>query len=153
MGQHIAFPLHEMSRLVIGGRFFERIEGIWLFVWVFGTACHLAALLHAAAVAFAQAFALPSHRTAVPPLVAMALTIAFFPPDETIAWHAAGALPALAIGFGLPLGLAVVAWRGARCGALEPATPLCRVSCHAGVAIRSSWSGRRSIAMISYRVS
>jgi spore germination protein KB len=118
MGQHITFPLHEVSRLIIGGRFFERLEGVWLFIWVFGTACHLAALLHAAAVAFAQAFDLPSHRTAVPPLVSMALTIAFFPPDqgEAIAWHATGAAAVMAIGFGLPLGLAAVAALRGRLG-------------------------------------
>lgn len=82
LGYSITFPLHELARLVVGGRFFERIEGLWVLVWVFATACHLGALLHAAARAFANAFDIPSYRPAVLPLVFVAMAAAFFPHDQ-----------------------------------------------------------------------
>lgn len=118
MAHSITFPLHEMSRLVLGGRFFERIEGVWVYIWVFGTACHLAALIHAAALAYADAFGMTSHRTAVFPLVMMSILVAFFPHDQSqaIFWHSMGAPAGLAIGFGLPLLLAGVAALRGRLG-------------------------------------
>lgn len=115
MGFSITFPLHAMSRLVLGGRFFDRIEGDWMFFWVYGTACHLAALLYAAAAAYAGAFGMPNHRAAVLPLIAMAIAIALFPPDQAraVAWHAAATPFGLGIGFAMPLFLALLAaWRG-----------------------------------------
>lgn len=110
MGQTIAFPLHALTRLVIGGRFFERIEALWLFFWVYATACHLGALLHTASAMYAEAVSFPSHRTAVIPLLLVAGTIALFPPDigRAIAWHVKLAPLSGGIAFGLPLLLVVV---------------------------------------------
>jgi predicted membrane-bound spermidine synthase len=111
LGFEIPFPLHEMSRLVVGGRFFQRIEGIWLYLWVMTTGCFLAALLHVAAKAFSEAFGLPQTRLAVLPMVSAALTIAFFPPDQgrTLTWHGLGTPWGGVITFGLPGVLALVA--------------------------------------------
>lgn len=114
LSDSITFPLHELSRLVLGGRFFERVEGVWTLVWVFATAGHLAVLLHAAAVAIGQAFGMPDHRHAVLPLVTMTLTVSLMPPDQTraITWLYAAAPARLAVAFGLPLALALLAaWR------------------------------------------
>jgi spore germination protein KB len=118
MGRGITFPMHEMSRLVLGGRFFERIEGLWVYVWVFGTACHLAALIHTAALAYAKSFGMHSHRTAVFPLVMMTIVVAFFPPDQhqAIVWHSMGAPVGLAVAFVLPLVLVGVAALRGRLG-------------------------------------
>lgn len=107
-GRQIPFPLHEMSRLIMGGRFFQRVEGLWVVVWVFGTGCHLAALTHAAAIAMRDGFGMASHRTAVIPLVTLGFTVSLFPSDQAqaIAWHALAAPSALLICFALPLLLA-----------------------------------------------
>lgn len=111
LGYTITFPLHELSRLLVGGRFFERIEGIWVVIWVFATAGHLAALLHAAAAAYAEAFSMPTHQTAVLPLVAMAMVVAFFPRDQgqSVAWSQEAFPLYLVIGLGLPVALALLA--------------------------------------------
>lgn len=114
LANSITFPLHELSRLVLGGRFFERIEGVWTLVWVFATAAHLSILVHAAAVAMAEGFGMPDSRVAVPPLVTMMLAVALLPPDQTraIRWHYAIEPARLAVAFGLPLALALLAaWR------------------------------------------
>lgn len=105
LGESVAFPIHALTRLVLGGRFLERIESLWLFFWVYATACHLGAVLHTAAAMYAEAVGFPSHRTAVLPLILLAGTIALFPPDisQTIGWHTGAAPLAATIGFGLPL--------------------------------------------------
>lgn len=105
LGATITFPLHHMARLVLGGRFFERTEGIWTLVWVFGLAYHLAALWHTAASAYAAAFALPSHRAAVVATATVAVIISLFPQDQpaVFLWHEAAAPYATAVTLGLPL--------------------------------------------------
>lgn len=110
LGYSVTYPLHALARLVVGGRFFERIEGIWIVVWVFATAIHLAALLHAGAAAYAGAFGMPTYRTAVLPLVTMAVVVSLFPRDQgqSIAW-AQRAFPFyVGVGLGLPVGLALL---------------------------------------------
>jgi spore germination protein KB len=110
----VTFPLHELSRLVIGGRFFERVEAVWVLFWFLGTACHVSAVLFTAAKAYADAFRMRTHRTAVLPLVALTLVISMFPRDvgESISWHEQEIPFAIGIGFGLPMVLALLAtWR------------------------------------------
>lgn len=111
VGVDITFPLHQAARLVMGGRFFERLEGLWLLVWVLGTIALLGALLYASALAFAQAWGLPRHRTAVPPLAAVCLTIAFFPPDQasTVLWHEGASVWITTVTLLVPAALAGVA--------------------------------------------
>lgn len=111
LGDSVAFPLHSMARLVMGGRFLERLDGIWMCVWAFGTAIHLSALLHVAAVAFAGAFGIPSHRLAILPVGVLTLSIAYFPPDlgRVLSEHAASAPLDAAVSFGLPLAVALLA--------------------------------------------
>lgn len=110
-GVAVTFPLHLAARILLGGRFFERLEGLWLFVWVSVTVILSAALLYASAAALQQAFRLQTHRAAVLPLAAVTLTLAFFPENQadTVRLHegAAGLLAALTLG--LPALLAVIA--------------------------------------------
>jgi hypothetical protein len=114
LSNSISFPLHEMARLILGGRFFQRVEGIWVLIWVFATVLHGALLLHVAAAAIGEAFDMGTHRTVILPLVAMLLTVAYIPKDQgqTITSHAAGLPLGLVAGFGWPLLLALLAaWR------------------------------------------
>lgn len=89
LGRETIFPLHAAARLIIGGRFFERVEGVWVFLWVMGTIILVGALLHATAAGVSQAFGIPRAQTLVWPIGAMLLTFAFLPPDQAtaIAWH------------------------------------------------------------------
>lgn len=111
MGRNIPYPLHEAARLVVGGRFFERIEGVWLLVWVLATMLYLGVLMYAAALMFTRAFGIPKTTTAVLPLATVFLTMAFFSPDQstTIAWHKMAAPATFLLTLVLPLLLAVVA--------------------------------------------
>lgn len=89
IGVNIPFPLHTAARMVMGGRFFERLEGIWVFVWAAVTIVMLGALLHGVSVLYTKAFRLPWRQAAVLPFAAIVLTVAFFPTDQaqTIEWH------------------------------------------------------------------
>ncbi|HWI62358.1 MAG TPA: GerAB/ArcD/ProY family transporter [Symbiobacteriaceae bacterium] len=116
-GRSNLFPLHQLTRLVTGGRFFERIESVWVFLWTFGTAMHVGLLLHLSARAFAQSFRMPSFRPALVPLSVLLLTVALFPHDvaESITMDMSKAPAGLAIIFIWPLLLAgVAAWRRRR---------------------------------------
>lgn len=112
LGHSIAFPLYYLTRLVAGGRFFGRLDGVWMCIWVFGTAGYLAAWLYTGAAAYARAFRIPTHRTLVLPLGALITTVALFPPDQgrTLAWHSMVAPYAGAVAFGIPLILTLLAW-------------------------------------------
>lgn len=116
LGFTIPYPLHEMARHVMGGRFFERIEGIWLYVWVIATACHLSALVQVAAAAYAEAFGMPTPRPAVLPLVILAQTISLYPSDQRLAinWDLAALPVVLVLGAGIPLVLSLLAARSGR---------------------------------------
>jgi hypothetical protein len=108
MGRSVTFPLHLLARLVSGGRFFERLEGIWIMFWFFATACHLAVLLHIAALSLRDAIGTPV-KVGLLPLAVMIATTALFPPDQgrVLAWHAAAMPYALGVGYVLPLVLAL----------------------------------------------
>ncbi|HYG56570.1 MAG TPA: GerAB/ArcD/ProY family transporter [Symbiobacteriaceae bacterium] len=111
---HITYPLHAAARIILGGRFFERMEGLWLFVWVSSTAALIGALLHAGARALSQAFGMRRHTVAVLPLAAVVLTIAFFSDNQadTIMVHQAAAPAVTAVALVLPAAVAAVAaWR------------------------------------------
>lgn len=110
IGDTVPFPVHALSRLVLGGRFFERIESVWLGIWVFGGALHLSALVQASALAYNLAFGARSHRSAILPILVLVGTVGLFPPDQesAIRWHV-GLMPfASAIALGFPLLLALL---------------------------------------------
>ncbi|MGE5675001.1 MAG: GerAB/ArcD/ProY family transporter [Mycobacterium leprae] len=75
-GFSVPFPLFELSRLVQGGRFFERMDALWVVFWAFGAACQSAIGIQAAAKLFQWAFRLPEHRSIVPPLAMATVAIA-----------------------------------------------------------------------------
>lgn len=111
-GLDVQFPLFEMSRLVQGGRYFERIDALWLIFWTFGAAGRLTESLMATALLFKNAFHLPNHRGAVLPLTMAVLAVGLFPSNQVGAVEAEiyglrrwGFLVAL----GLPLLIALLA--------------------------------------------
>lgn len=81
-GLNVPFPLFEMSRLVQGGRFLERVDSIWIVTWAFGTALRTALALMACSWLLKGAFRLPDHRGAVLPLAVSTLSVALFPTNQ-----------------------------------------------------------------------
>ncbi len=81
-GFSMPFPLLEMTRLVQGGRFLERMDTIWIGLWTFGMAGVTAGGLMGTAVLLRDAFRLPDHRGAVLPLAVATLAVALFPANQ-----------------------------------------------------------------------
>ena len=84
-GLSFPFPLLEMTRLIHGGRFFERVDLIWVLLWVVGSAGLAAGSIQAAALMLKDAFRLPTHRGAVLPLAVATLASALFPSNQAAA--------------------------------------------------------------------
>lgn len=81
-GLNVPFPLFEMTRLVQGGRFLERLDAVWLIFWVLGTCIQTALALMATSMLIKDAFRLPDHRGAVMPLATSMLAVALFPSNQ-----------------------------------------------------------------------
>jgi spore germination protein KB len=64
LGLALPYPLFEMTRNVIGGRFLERIDALWIVVWGFGSAGRLGSMLMAASLLFQEPSGSPA--TALP---------------------------------------------------------------------------------------
>lgn len=117
----ITFPLHHAARIILGGRFFERLEGVWLFLWVCATVALLGGLVHGAAAAVAGAFRIPRHTSALPSLAVVVLAISLFPANQadTVFTHQRLAPLAAGLALGVPgavAALALVRGRRARAG-------------------------------------
>lgn len=78
----VPFPFFEMTRLVQGGRFLERVDAFWIYLWTMGTTGQVTAALQTTAFLFRDAFRLPDHRGAVLPLAVSVLAIALFPSNQ-----------------------------------------------------------------------
>ena len=111
VGLNTTFPMHQAARLVIGGRFFEHIEGIWLFVWVACTIAYMGALLHGSGRLFCRAFRIPKFQTAVPLLTVVVLTLAYFPRNQAqaVMLSEAIAVPLILIALVVPAAFAAIA--------------------------------------------
>jgi len=82
---HIPFPLFELTRLIQGGRFLERTDGLWVLFLTFGSALLLAIALQVSALLLQQAFRMPTHRDAIVPLAMAMLAGALFPSNQAAA--------------------------------------------------------------------
>jgi len=82
------FPLYSGARLVFIGRFVQRIDAIFVFVWIITALIKLAATMYASAAVLARALKLPVFRPLVFPLgilvFAISFTIPSFPDAVTI---------------------------------------------------------------------
>lgn len=111
IGTGIPFPLHTAARLVLGGRFFERLEGVWVFVWTAATIVMLGTLLYAGSQLYTRAFRIPRRQMAIIPLATIMMACAYFPIDhaQTIQVHLTLTTPLFYVIFGIPAVLALIA--------------------------------------------
>lgn len=88
--ERMAFPVLQMSRLIIGGRWFQRLEGLYLIAWVICAVVKLAVGLYGCAAILAQMLRVQSHRVLIFPLAMLAYNAAAMPPNlaETVRWDA-----------------------------------------------------------------
>lgn len=83
----MSFSLYQLARMIYIGRFFQRLESIFVFLWVTSAVVRMALSLWSAAYMLATAFRWPSYRPALPALAMLAFAIGLLPAnvDQAIA--------------------------------------------------------------------
>jgi len=79
--QESTLPFYQLSRLIYMGRFFQRVESIFIIIWGFIGMIKISLTLYASAFVLAETLRLPDHRPLVLPLAVIIYSISFIPPD------------------------------------------------------------------------
>ncbi len=80
-GQESTLPFYQLSRLIYLGRYFQRIESIFIIIWGYVGMVKVALTLYCAAVTLAWTFKLPDHRPLVWPLALVVFVVSLLPLD------------------------------------------------------------------------
>lgn len=86
----INFPLLEMSRVIILGRWFQRVESLFLVIWIVSAVLMLATATYGAAATLAQVLQLPHYRFLLYPLATLLYALAMIPDSlpAAVSWDA-----------------------------------------------------------------
>lgn len=99
------YPLYNMARLVYFGRFLQRVEAIFVFIWVFSLLVAMSAIFYGASVSLARGLKLPVYRPLLFPVAVLVYSLNFLVPNfPSAAWLDAEVLHnyGWTIAFGLP---------------------------------------------------
>ncbi|MCW2279343.1 GerAB/ArcD/ProY family transporter [Heliophilum fasciatum] len=77
--QQMGFPLYQIARLVQFGTFFQRIDPLFIFIWLIIITIGLAMGIYTSALVLAQGIKAPDFRPYLFPLAVIALCIAYVP--------------------------------------------------------------------------
>lgn len=79
--EHTIFGVYQLARLMFLGRFFQRMESLFIFVWVISAGLELTGFLQGNALGLARILKLPAYRPLIFPLTVLVFAISFIPPD------------------------------------------------------------------------
>lgn len=71
--------MYQLSRVIYYSRFFQRVEAIFLFIWVFASVITVGIAFHIALSSYCRAFKIDNHRPLLLPFAFFTYTIAFMP--------------------------------------------------------------------------
>lgn len=77
----ITYPLYSMARLIYYGRFFQRVESVFTFMWIFSMVVTVSALFYGAALSLARGLKLPIFRPLLFPLGVLVYALNFLIPN------------------------------------------------------------------------
>ena len=88
-GSEILSGLFQLSKLIEYGRFFQRIEAIFLFIWVLAAVIAVSVAFYTTISVYCKTFKIQSHRPLLLPFSFLLFTIAMIPENlsETIEIH------------------------------------------------------------------
>lgn len=78
-GSILYVPMLQLARTIYMGRFIQRIEAIYIFIWYFTAAIQLTMGLYGAAIAFCQGFKIPIYQPVLFPLSLLIFSLSFIP--------------------------------------------------------------------------
>lgn len=81
VSEEFAFPFSRLSRTVYLGRFFQRMEAIFIFLSGIVAALRVSLLIYGASVALAKSLKLPDYRPLIWPLGLAMFIMSLLPPD------------------------------------------------------------------------
>jgi len=109
----LALPFYQLARLIMIGRFFQRVESVYIIIWSYVGIIKIALAIYAAAIVTAKAFDLPEYRPLIWPLALVGFVLCFLPPDFPTSIEWSGKLLLLIdqpFILGLPAMLLAVGW-------------------------------------------
>lgn len=74
-------PIYQMARLINLGRFFQRIESLFVFIWAMAALLYLTSVFYLAVYAIAKSTGLKYMRPLIMPLAVIVFSAAFFQPN------------------------------------------------------------------------
>lgn len=77
----VPFPLYQLARLIYLGRFVQRLEAVFVFLWTAGAVIQMGFGLWMAAYLYASVFRMPVYRPILFPFALLLLVLANLPPD------------------------------------------------------------------------
>jgi hypothetical protein len=83
VGQEKALPFYEMARLVYLGRFFQRVEALFIILWVIYGILAIAMNLYIGLYLYTRLFKLETMRPLIPTTVILIASLASLPTDVT----------------------------------------------------------------------
>lgn len=78
---HIPYPGYETTTLIYLGRFFQRVEVAFVFLWVISGCIELALGAYTSTMILTRMLKLPVYRPLLPAMAIIGYTLAFVPPD------------------------------------------------------------------------
>ncbi|MDP4094900.1 MAG: endospore germination permease [Bacillota bacterium] len=80
-GTESFLPTFELARLINYGRFFQRVESVFMFSWVISAMLYLSIILYFSAYVLQKMFRLKFYKPLIFPLVVIIFCISFLPPN------------------------------------------------------------------------
>ncbi|PWI58098.1 GerAB/ArcD/ProY family transporter [Sulfoacidibacillus thermotolerans] len=77
----VPFPLYQLARVIYVGRFIQRLESIFVFLWVAAAIIKMGFGLWLSAYLYAYAFHMPVYRPLLFPFALLLYVLSFLPPD------------------------------------------------------------------------
>lgn len=81
--QEVVSPLYVLSRIIKYGTFFERLDPVFLFVWILVTTLTISILFYTSLCIYCQIFRMPDKRPVIIPMVILLYSIALLPKNFT----------------------------------------------------------------------
>lgn len=83
--QRLYIPLFQLARLIYLGRFIQRIESMYIFIWFFIGGLKLTLAIYGAAISLSWGFKIPIFQPLLFPLSLLTFALSFIPPSMAAA--------------------------------------------------------------------
>ncbi len=77
-GEHVS-GLYQLTRIIYFSRFFQRVEAIFLFIWVISSVITVAFIFYISLTSYCRVFNINNHRPLLIPFTMLSFVISFYP--------------------------------------------------------------------------